>query len=52
MANGSTEDGQSFSIEADVVKLNELEERLMIEGHIGGTDQDRFCRGLVGDKGT
>lgn len=34
IVNGATENDHAFSIELDIVKLNEAGERLMIEGHI------------------
>jgi hypothetical protein len=51
MVNGAKENDHAFSIESDIVKLNHAGERLMTEGH-RGTDRDRFCRRLAGDKGT
>jgi hypothetical protein len=43
MGNRETENDHAFSIESDIVKLNEAEERLMIEGHMGELTVPHYC---------
>jgi hypothetical protein len=37
----------AFSVEADVVKLNDIEKRLVIEGYIGKLVKIRFANNLL-----
>ncbi len=51
MANESTENDHAFSIESDIVKLNEAGDRVLIEGHIGELIEAGFVEGLLEIKG-
>jgi hypothetical protein len=51
MANKPTENDHAFSIESDIVKLNEVRDRVLIEGYIGELIEVSFIEGLLEIKG-
>lgn len=51
MVNGATENDHAFSIESDIVKLNEAGERLLIEGYIGELIEIGFVEDSLEIKG-
>jgi hypothetical protein len=51
MANEAAENDHAFSIELDVVKLNEVGDRLLIEGYIGELVEVGFAEGLLEIRG-
>ena len=51
MGNGANGNDHAFSIELDIVKLNEAEERLLIEGYIGELIGIGFVEGVLEIKG-
>jgi len=51
MVNESIENDHAFSIESDIVKLNEAGERLLIEGYLGKLMEIDFVENLLEIKG-
>jgi hypothetical protein len=51
MMNGAMENDHAFSIELDVVKLNEIGDRVLIEGYIGELIEVNFVEDLLEIKG-
>ena len=47
----TVENDHAFSVEADIVKLNEVGDRLLIEGHIGKITEICFAKDLLEIKG-
>ena len=52
MVNESAENDHAFSVEADIFKLNEAGDRVLIEGHIGELIEADFVEGLLEIKGS
>lgn len=51
MVNGAIENDHAFSIELDVVRLNEIGNRVLIEGYIGELIEVSFVEDLLEIKG-
>ena len=51
MVNGLTENDHAFSIELDIAKLNEIEDRLLIEGYLGELVEISFVEDSLEIKG-
>ena len=51
MVNGTLKNDHAFSIELDVVKLNEIGDRVLIEGFIGELIDVNFAEDLLEIKG-
>jgi hypothetical protein len=51
MSNEAAENDHAFYIELDVVKLNEVGDRLLIEGYIGELVEAGFAEGLLEIRG-
>ena len=47
----TVENGHAFSIEADIVKVTDVRDRLLIEGYIGKITDIRFIKDLLEIKG-
>jgi hypothetical protein len=47
----TSENDNAFSVEADIVKLNEVGERLLVEGYIGKITEICFTEDLLEIKG-
>ena len=51
MVNGPTKNDHAFSIELDIAKLNEVGDRLLIEGYLGELVEIVFVEDLLEIKG-
>jgi len=51
MMNGVMENDHAFSFELDVVKLNEIGDRVLVEGYIGELIEVSFVEDLLEIKG-
>jgi hypothetical protein len=51
MVNGLTENDHAFSIELDIAKLNEIGDRLLIEGYLGELAEICFVEDSLEIKG-
>ena len=49
--SGATEMDHAFSVESDIVKLNDVGGRLLIEGYVGELIEIAFVEGLLEIKG-
>ncbi len=49
--NGAMENDHAFSIELDVVKLNDIGDRVLVEGYIGELIEVSFVEDLLEIKG-